>query len=107
MPQGEDIVEFRVPVDHPSLPGHFPGEPLLPGVALLDRVMEVAEDRLPAGRRITGVPRVKFLAPLRPDDVAEITVGPEEEGLIPFRVHRNGEPVAQGVLATAPVDAAP
>ena len=29
---------IRIEADHPSLPGHFPGRPLVPGVMLLEQV---------------------------------------------------------------------
>ena len=36
-------MRFTVPHDHPSLPGHFPGRPVVPGVVLLDRVLAAIE----------------------------------------------------------------
>ena len=34
--------------DHPSLPGHFPGAPLVPGVVILDEVIAALENDAPA-----------------------------------------------------------
>ncbi len=52
--------------DHPSLPGHFPGAPLVPGVVILDEVLEaLIEWRQNA--KLTGIRTVKFLAPLKPE----------------------------------------
>ena len=60
---------FPIATDHPCLPGHFPGRPLVPGVVLLDRVLAAIE----AAHGPTGplrLPQVKFLrrmAALGPD----------------------------------------
>ncbi|MET0335066.1 MAG: hypothetical protein ABW190_12400 [Rhizobacter sp.] len=58
-----------IPPDHPAFAGHFPGQPLLPGVSLLAEVLE-AVMRDPALAAQAGpTPRLgaaKFLAPVRP-----------------------------------------
>lgn len=63
------MTEQRTPdcvtADHPSLAGHFPGNPIVPGVVLLDRVLAAVEAHV--GRPLVAVPNLKFLQPLRPD----------------------------------------
>ena len=57
--------------DHPSLPGHFPGTPLVPGVVILDEVIAaVAEWR--ENSQLSGIRMVKFLAPLQPEQAFTI-----------------------------------
>jgi 3-hydroxyacyl-[acyl-carrier-protein] dehydratase len=51
--------------DHPSLAGHFPGAPLVPGVVILDEVV-AALDEWRRDSQLSGIPGVKFLAPLKP-----------------------------------------
>ncbi len=63
----EAEVEVVVADDHPALAGHFPGEPLVPGVVVLDCVAAVAEKEFGACR-LVAIPAVKFLAPVRPDE---------------------------------------
>lgn len=55
-----------ISVNHPALPGHFPGNPIVPGVVLLSRVWEAVCRQADAPLQCTGWPSVKFLAPLRP-----------------------------------------
>lgn len=55
----------RIPVDHPSIAGHFPGDPIVPGVVILDEVYAALRAHF-GDCRLQAVPNVKFLAPLRP-----------------------------------------
>lgn len=97
--------EFQVPADHPALPGHFPGRPVVPGVVVLDRVIAHLQQR--TGRAVVRLPRVKFSAPLCPGETASVRFTPREATLA-FRVSRlradgTAQTVADGslVLATA------
>ncbi len=49
--------------NHPTLPGHFPGAPLVPGVVILDEVL-AALIEWRQDSQLTGIRMVKFLAPL-------------------------------------------
>jgi 3-hydroxyacyl-[acyl-carrier-protein] dehydratase len=81
--------------DHPAFVGHFPGDPLLPGVALLAEVLEAVLD-VPALATLIGTsPRVgavKFLAPVRPGAVLTVLLETGPRGLR-FEV-REGERLA-------------
>lgn len=55
---------IRAPLEHPCYAGHFPGEPIVPGVLLLDLIVEAL--RRGAPRLIDGV---KFHHAVRPGDV--------------------------------------
>jgi 3-hydroxyacyl-[acyl-carrier-protein] dehydratase len=88
---------FIVPADHPALPGHFPGDPLVPGVVILDRVIEAAEDWLERRLSVVGVPQAKFVAPLRPGERADVSLALDDSTLS-FAVHRDGVPISRGTL---------
>lgn len=61
--------------DHPALAGHFPGQPIVPGVVLLDHVISALAQL--EGRNLTSIQAVKFLAPLLPDEQAWLEVSVE------------------------------
>ena len=73
-------IAHTVPADHPSLAGHFPGQPLLPGALVLAEVMEAIR-RVPAlVARLGATPTLaaaKFLAPVRPGSTLSIELQPE------------------------------
>lgn len=82
-----------IPADHPALAGHFPGNPLVPGVLLLDAAWaHVCERRRGV---LAGMPSVKFLAPVRPGEAVELRVE-----LTPTAAHvtglRDGTAVFEG-----------
>lgn len=93
-------MEFRIAADHPSLPGHFPGRPVVPGVVLLDRVLQAIEatGAAPGPLRL---PQVKFLRPLLPEQEARIEWDPAAPGAWRFRILRGVELIASGEVASA------
>ena len=57
--------------NHPTLPGHFPGRPLVPGVVILDEVLDALIEWR-QDLQLTGIRMVKFLAPLQPEQTFTI-----------------------------------
>jgi 3-hydroxyacyl-[acyl-carrier-protein] dehydratase len=60
---------FDVAPDHPSLPGHFPGHPIVPGVLLLDHVFQAL--RRSTGKDVSHVLHAKFTSALLPGEQAQ------------------------------------
>ena len=93
--------DFAIAADHPSLPGHFPGQPVVPGVVVLDRVLAAAEALLGTTPPALRMPQVKFVRPLLPGQPARLRLEPAlgaDGGLrLKFRVSlRGGDAAAPG-----------
>jgi len=92
-------MQFVIPADHPSLPGHFPGQPIVPGVVLLDRVVEAIE-RSQGEVTVRRIPQVKFIKPLLPGESAVVELQAEASRWR-FRVMRGAELLASGEMVTS------
>lgn len=89
-------VPDRVGPEHPALAGHFPGNPIVPGVLVLARVSRAAEVAL--GARVSAVREAKFHAPLRPGQDFDIELERADADEIKFRVLRGETRIAAGIL---------
>jgi 3-hydroxymyristoyl/3-hydroxydecanoyl-(acyl carrier protein) dehydratase len=104
-PAPEDAVLERawcIPADHPALPGHFPGRPIVPGVMLLDAVEAMLADH---GYRLRECMQVKFIAPVAP--VSPLTLRLEISGgqRVRFLIRSAGQTAVTGILRCSRVEA--
>ena len=70
---GQDARGTVIPLHHPSLPGHFPGEPIVPGVVILDEVVAALAKASRDCVTISQIVTVKFLGRLNPEEVFAIS----------------------------------
>jgi 3-hydroxymyristoyl/3-hydroxydecanoyl-(acyl carrier protein) dehydratase len=71
---------FTIPPDHPSLAGHFPDDPIVPGVVLLDSAIALIGARLANGPMPT-LRMAKFLAVVRPGQTVSVRFAPQGSGI--------------------------
>ncbi len=76
----------------PEYPGHFPGEPLVPGAALLGWLQEILTRQ---GFRLVVFERVRFLMPVKPGENLRLTWSVDGDRLS-FQVEGSGL-VARGL----------
>jgi len=97
----ESIADVRLPIpaSHAAFEGHFPGEPILPGVALLDLVVTALREKLGAEWWVTAIPSVRWRAVVRPGDALQIRLAQlEKEGHVGFEVRSGETLVSHGTL---------
>jgi 3-hydroxyacyl-[acyl-carrier-protein] dehydratase len=66
--ESENQIEatIRLLADHAIFAGHFPGQPVLPGVCMMEMVAETMGIQQKNSFRITGAPLIKFLRMIDP-----------------------------------------
>jgi 3-hydroxymyristoyl/3-hydroxydecanoyl-(acyl carrier protein) dehydratase len=104
----ESDAHFVVAPDHPAIPGHFPGNPVVPGVLMLAHVQAALDALLVPHRgrlRLTAIPQAKFLAPLAPGEECAIAFPrmSDEDGhtAVRFECRARGRVIATGIVRFA------
>ncbi len=88
---------FSVSRQHPSLAGHFPGNPVVPGVVLLEKLLAGAKINDPE-QYFQGFKQVKFLKPVLPGEQIQVQIKPTRTGMN-FQAHRGEDLVFSGELS--------
>ncbi|WP_043288673.1 AMP-binding protein [Paraburkholderia oxyphila] len=95
-------LSFTVPADHPALPGHFPGHPVVPGVVLLDHAIDAIGAALNRPLQAWRLSAAKFLSPVKPGEALDLAFDAAASGAIRFTVRAGERDVASGTLSTTP-----
>jgi acyl-coenzyme A synthetase/AMP-(fatty) acid ligase len=90
---------FSIPADHPALPGHFPGQPIVPGVVLLDYAIGAISTAVNRPLETWRLSSAKFLSPAAPDELLTLSFEVAQSGSIRFNLSAGQRAVASGVLA--------
>lgn len=107
-PPGTLIADFQIREDSPWFAGHFPGEPILPGVAILSMATEMVrrfEGMQQKQIRIAGLKRVRFKLPVKPHDTVTLALSREKAGRVStyaFQARVKAEIACTGVVLAEP-----
>ena len=79
----ETVFTLSLEPDLPACRGHFPGDPVVPGVVQVDWAIRLGETAFGPLGVFAGLDQVKFLAPLRPGGAVELrlALGPARDRL--------------------------
>lgn len=93
-------VDVCVPAGSPWFDGHFPGDPILPGVAQLALVLALINDHFSPDLALFALKRVRFRQIVRPESVLNIriTLNHNLAAGFNFTVTCQNQAVCNGVL---------
>lgn len=96
----EILADVEVMPDSPWFSGHFPREPILPGIAQLGMVFDAITKSCNQALKISSVRRVRFKQIIRPDDHLRIIVTPLKKNgwSYSFRIMVEAELACSGVM---------
>jgi len=98
-PGGNLCAEARVSAQSSWYEGHFPGSPILPGLAQLALIQALIRRRLGTQARIQRLSRVRFRQALLPEAPLRLTVIPKTGGAeYQFKIVSGGEIACSGSL---------
>ena len=88
----------EIPPDHPALPGHFPGMPVVPAVVLIEHLAFQLKQLV--GVSVSSVKQLRLLDPVQPGQSVEVAVS--EKGGESWRLTCSvgDKTVAKGVLSS-------
>lgn len=89
--------DFTIQEEHASLKGHFPNNPVVPAVVILDEIINIVKTIKPEFR-VDGIPMVKFIRPLFPEQRVSVEINDKNESLISFSCSHNAIKLVTGQL---------
>jgi len=97
--QSNATASISVPQDHPALAGHFPGNPVVPGVVILELVRQYIEAEY-AQAMLRQITHAKFSSPLRPGQTMQIEITRVSD-MIRFSCRHGSDTIASGAMLFA------
>ncbi len=101
---GRSVCEFRFAADDPVFAGHFPGNPILPGVFQLELTRLMAETVLKGRLAVREISKAKFRLPISPLETVRVELKlMEKDGAIQARAGFSvgGQPAGETILVLA------
>ena len=92
---------LSVPTDHPAYAGHFPGQPVLPGVVLLDQALHALAAGQGLDAAVGQLKSAKFPSPVQPGEALRLSYTNTAAGVFSFEVMAGERVAASGVVTFA------
>jgi 3-hydroxymyristoyl/3-hydroxydecanoyl-(acyl carrier protein) dehydratase len=88
---------FPIADAHAGFDGHFPGDPILPGIVQIALLLEALRDRLGPDVYLAAIPSLRWRSVVRPGTELDLTAwGPSEDGRVGFEMRAGDTLVSNG-----------
>jgi len=104
------IIILSIPTDHAAFAGHFPGNPIVPGVLLLDESLRSIAAVCGVTITACSIVTAKFASPARPGEALQLDFTRVEGARVNFTIRTPDRLVARGTFSIpglSPVPNAP
>ena len=97
----------HVPADSPWFIGHFPGNPVYPGIAQLGLVFDLLQKHADTPLKLVDISRVRFKQMVVPEDRLRVEASPKQHqrGVFTFRILKADMVMTSGVMTVAEASA--
>lgn len=92
------MTTLQIPSAHPAFDGHFPNAPLLPGVVLLDEMLQILVKDAVTPTHGWTIATAKFLHPVRPGETLMFEHERLASGGVRFTIRAADRTIANGML---------
>ena len=103
MKEDEIVGSKTIDGDSPWFSGHFPNDPILPGIAQLKMVVDLIANSSTENLDLTSLSRIKFKKIIRPEQKLDIHVTPgKKKDQYMFRITNGNDDVCSGWMYLTP-----
>jgi 3-hydroxymyristoyl/3-hydroxydecanoyl-(acyl carrier protein) dehydratase len=95
----QTVVMLTIPADHAAFAGHFPGNPIVPGVVLLDESLHSIAALLAVPVAQCTIVAAKFLSSAHPGESLQLHFERGDQQRVGFTIDATDRRIASGVVS--------
>jgi len=93
------LLPLEIPADHAAFSGHFPGNPIVPGVLLLDKALYTIAAACGLAYEGCTISAAKFLSAVHPGELLQLVFEPANLQRVGFTIRTPDRLIASGIFS--------